>query len=109
ELEKTAHVYIDGKKASIKSLTPKMKVFLQKPFSKPGIERIEAGPKVVGVVKVVHADKKSIAVKVPGKPMGAEEFSVADDAPVLIDGTKSKLADLRPGARVSLQMSAESE
>ena len=48
-------------------------------------------------------------VHIKNTHLAAEDVSVAKDAPILINGKQARLADLKPGMRVSLQMSAETD
>ena len=56
-------------------------------------------PQVSGVVKAVDARKNTLAVEDNGAP---KTFTVTGDARVEIDGKPGKLADVPPGARVTL-------
>jgi hypothetical protein len=110
DLEKTSISVIDGKKVKRDKFLVNMKVKLYRSFGKPGVNKVEAvGTKVVGTVKSVDPKKPSIAVVAQEPPLAhlEEDVSVSPDAPIIIDGKKSQLAKLRPGARVTLHMSAE--
>jgi RNA polymerase sigma factor (sigma-70 family) len=96
-------VFVNGKKAKLGDVKVKMNVALRIGSGKPGVVRIyAAGPKVGGVVKMIDADRRIVS-------LGAEGITVADHAVVLIEDRHGKLADLRAGMRVTLQLSAETE
>jgi RNA polymerase sigma factor (sigma-70 family) len=96
-------VFVNGKKAKLGDVKVKMNITLRIGSGKPGVVRIyAAGPKVGGVVKTIDADRRIVS-------LGAQGITVADHAVVLIEGKHGKLADLRAGMRVTLQMSAETE
>ncbi|MBI2805491.1 MAG: sigma-70 family RNA polymerase sigma factor [Planctomycetes bacterium] len=103
-LARGAWVYINGKKAKYGELKKKMKVVLQVPPGKKKVVGVSAGPKVVGRVKAVVVDKRTLSLDGI-----ADGFCVATDAHVLVDGKTRTLADLRVGMIVSVQMSADSE
>jgi len=103
DIDRDVWVFVNGMKAKLGDVKVKMNVTLRICSGKPGVVRIyAAGPKVGGVVKTIDADRRIVS-------LGAEGITVADHAVVLIDGKHGKLADLRAGMRVTLQMSAETE
>src|SRR5262249_12097154 len=96
-------VVVNGKKTKLGGGEGKMNVALRIGSGKPGVVRIyAAGPKVGGVVKLIDADRRIVS-------LDRESITVADHAVVLIEGRHGKLADLRAGMRVTLQLSAEME
>jgi RNA polymerase sigma factor (sigma-70 family) len=103
DIDRGVWVFVNAKKAKLGDVKVKMNVALRIGSGKPGVVRIyAAGPKVGGVVKTIDADRRIVS-------LGAEGIAVADHAVVLIEGKHGKLADLRAGMRVTLQMSAETE
>jgi Sigma-70, region 4/Domain of unknown function (DUF5666) len=103
DIDRGVWVFVNGKKAKLGDVKVKMKVALCIGAGKKAVVRINAaGPKLGGVVKAIDADRRTVS-------LGAERITVADHAVVLIDGKHGKLTDLRPGMRVTLQMSAETE
>ncbi len=102
DLDPHAWVVIDGKKTKLGDIKAKMCVKVKVTDGKPRVVGINAtGKKVKGAVKSVDAGKKTIALDGV-----AEAVTVADAAPILIDGKKGTLTELKTGARVTLQMSA---
>jgi hypothetical protein len=60
-------------------------------------------------MKGIDAERRLMSVTVPSLQMTAADVPVLKDAPVIIGGKASKLADLKAGMSVTLQMCAESE
>jgi RNA polymerase sigma factor (sigma-70 family) len=104
DLDRHAWAYVDYKKVKLANVIKmKMKVSLHISAGKPAIVGIKAtGPKVDGEVKKIDADKRTLS-------LGAQAISVADGAIVRIDGKQAELGKLRPGMRVTLEMSAHTQ
>ena len=101
--DRDTKVVVNGRKAKLGDLKLKMLVALRMSAGKPAVARIDAaGPKVAGVVKALDAEGHRLS-------LGAEGLTVSPDAIVWIDGKHGKLADLRPGMNVTVQMSAETD
>jgi hypothetical protein len=110
DLQRAAWVKVNGKKAKLGDLKVKMKVALRVSTGKPVVVGvIAAGPKVVGVVKAVNADRRTLSFGIPETPLSADDITVARNAAVVIDGKTGTLTDLRAGMLVTVQMSAETE
>lgn len=102
DLEQGAWVIVNGKKAKVGDLKAKMKVNVQVPIGKTKAAGVKAaGPKLVGSVKAVHLENRTLSLDV------ADGLALAPDAPVYVAGKKAALADVRTGMNVVLQMSAE--
>src|SRR5262249_41138851 len=121
EVAKDAHVSVDGKETNLNDVKAGLHVNV-----KIGEDKMTAvaigceGPTVVGELKEVAADKKTlkVAISVPTdktdktSPRKTEEqtIKVADDARVVADGQKkATLADLKAGSTVAVQISADGE
>jgi RNA polymerase sigma factor (sigma-70 family) len=106
-----ARVVINGKVAAFSDLKPKMKVTLQMSAVKnaPDVAITAIGQPVEGFIKSIDAEKNLMSVTIPSIQMTATEVSVSKEARVVIDGKVCKLADLKAGMSVTLQMCAESE
>jgi len=107
---KDATITIDGKKGRLEDLKPGMRVVVLHSAIKPVLVGIEAiGPRVEAVLAAVDAPRNTIAVNIRNTHLTAGNVLVAPDVKVVLDGKPASLADLKPGLRVTLQMSAESD
>ncbi len=110
-VEANTRIIIDGKEARLAELREGHAVLLEidaNPAGSCRARRIEAaGPKVAGTVKKVKLDgeKQTLEVSIDDIHLVAEAI-VAEDAEVVVAGARSKLADVKAGMRVTLQMSA---
>ncbi len=106
-----ARVVINGKIAAFSDLKPKMKVTLQMSAVKnaPAVAITAIGRSVEGIIKSVDAERNLMSVTVPSVQLTTTEVSVSMEAKVVIDGQACKLADLKAGMAVTLQMCAESD
>jgi RNA polymerase sigma factor (sigma-70 family) len=121
EVAKEAHVSVDGKETNLNDVKAGLRANVklsedQKTAVAIGCE----GPTVIGELKEVAADKKTlkVAVSVPTdktdktSPRKTEEqtIKVAEDARVIADGQKkATLSDLKAGSTVAVQISADGE
>jgi hypothetical protein len=96
---------INGKPANLGSLRNGARIVLSR-FADPQTPRhvIAAGPNFSGVVKSIDAEKNTITVV---DRESETTFSVTKNANVSIDDKQGKLAELPPGARVTLSWFAD--
>jgi RNA polymerase sigma factor (sigma-70 family) len=106
-----ARVVINGKAAAFSDLKPNMKVTIQMSAVKnsPDVSITAIGRSVEGIIKSVDAERNLMSVTIPSIQLTATEVSVSMEAKVAIDGKACKLADLKAGMAVTLQMCAESD
>ena len=107
-VEPGAKIIIDGKECRLADLREGYPVQLEidaNPAGSCRARRIEAaGPSVAAVVKAIDGKKQTLTVIIENALVA--EAIVAPDAEVVIAGAKRQLADVKPGMRVTLQMSA---
>jgi hypothetical protein len=117
-LASDAKIYLEeGKKtkgqkppqAKLTDLSEGVRVVLKLSADKKTVERINArGPLVTGVLKRVDATKKAVTV---AAKTGERTFSLADDVHISmafgIKGFRYKVADLRPGMSVALDLTVD--
>jgi RNA polymerase sigma factor (sigma-70 family) len=106
-----ARVVINKKAAAFSDLKPNMKVTLQMSAVKnaPDVAITAIGRSVEGIIKSVDAERNLMSVTIPSIQLTTTEVSVSMEAKVVIDGKACKLADLKAGMAVTLQMCAESD
>jgi RNA polymerase sigma factor (sigma-70 family) len=103
DVEKTAWILVDGKKAKFADLKAKMKVALNVSLKKQTVFAIQAtGPKVDGILKAIDIDRRTLT-------FGAKRFDLAADVAVTINGKAGQLAGVRAGMQVTLQMAADAD
>jgi RNA polymerase sigma factor (sigma-70 family) len=111
-IEPGAKITIDGKESRLADLREGLEVQLEIDANPAGSCRARCinaeGPRVDGVVKEIDEKKQMLKVNTDDKHLVAEAI-VAPDAEVVVAGAKSKLVDVKPGMRVTLQMSAATE
>jgi RNA polymerase sigma factor (sigma-70 family) len=97
---KGATIMIDGKRGNLVGLPLGSVVGVNLLADHKTARSIHAErPQVSGVVKAVDAEKNTLTVE----DTGAEKtYTVAEDAKVEVDGRRGTLAEMAPGARVTL-------
>jgi RNA polymerase sigma factor (sigma-70 family) len=108
QLAPNVRVVIDGRDGKLDELTPEAPVQLTLEDGK--VTRIEAvGTTIYQVLEAVDPARRTVTVGVlndDGTRSEQSRHEVAPDAEVVIDGKKGRLADLAPGMRVRLHLSA---
>jgi RNA polymerase sigma factor (sigma-70 family) len=105
---KDAKVEVDGRRGTLAEMAPGARVTLGR-VDLETADSIQAyGPGFQGVVKAVDAEKNTLTVADRSGPPGpAKTLTVANDAPIEIDGRRGQLAGLPTGSIVNLALSAD--
>jgi hypothetical protein len=110
EMIKDVPVTIDGKPGKLTDLKGDMPATLHFSAVKQVVLGIQVeGPRVECILQAVDAGRRRITVRLPREYLTAPDVPVAENVQVVIDGKAGKLADLKPGMHVSLQMAADPE
>jgi RNA polymerase sigma factor (sigma-70 family) len=110
EVARDAAVRVNEQARKFTDLKAGMRVSLQLSALNSVVVGVRAGgPTLEGVLKAVDVARRTVTINLRHQHLTVKDLPVAKDAKVLLNGKEVRLADLKPGSRVALQMGAETD
>jgi RNA polymerase sigma factor (sigma-70 family) len=108
EVAHDVQVAIDGRVSALTDLKEDMPVVLSFSAVKKRVIGIRAtGPTVACVVKAVDPARRTLTVRLTREHLTVPEIPLSKNARIAVNGQGARLADLKPGMSIALQLTAD--